>query len=126
MLLYGQVEHFFAANEIDEIWLTFSDPQPKKPRKRLSSRLFVERYLKFLKPGGLVHIKTDSDLLFESTLEQIEEHQYDLLESSWNLYGEMIQDLDADTQEILAIKTHYEQIFSEKGYDIKYAKFKIS
>lgn len=120
------IEHFFAKDEVDEIWLTFSDPQPKKPRKRLTSRLFVERYLKFLKVGGLVHVKTDSDLLFESTLEQVQEHNYELLEHSWNLYGEMISDLDPDTQDILGIKTHYEQIFSEKGYDIKYAKLKIN
>ena len=46
------IASFFAKNEIDEIWLTFSDPQPKKPRKRLSSRLFIERYMQFLKPGG--------------------------------------------------------------------------
>ena len=116
---------FFAENEIDEIWLTFSDPQPKKPKKRLTSRLFSERYMKFLKPGGIVHVKTDSSWLFASTLEQIDIHQYPLLQKSWDLYGEMIDDLDTDTQEILNIRTHYEQIFSDKGYDIKYVKYKI-
>lgn len=119
------IESFFDENEIDEIWLTFSDPQPRKPRKRLTSRLFIERYLKFLKPGGIVHLKTDSSWLFASTLEQIQLHGYEMLEKSWDLYGEMISDLDQDTQEILSIKTHYEQIFSEKGFDIKYVKFKI-
>jgi tRNA (guanine-N7-)-methyltransferase len=117
---------FFAKNEVDEIWLTFSDPQPKRPNKRLSSRIFVNHYLKFLKPGGIIHLKTDSSLLFASTLEQIELNKYELLEKTWDLYGEMIENLDADTQENLAIRTHYEQIFSDKGFDIKYLKFKIS
>ena len=116
---------FFAENEVDEIWLTFSDPQRKRPRKRLTSKIFVDRYKQFLKPGGIVHLKTDSSLLFASTLEQIEIQGYELIEKSWDLYGEMIEDLDKDTQEILNVKTHYEQIFTDKGFDIKYVKFKI-
>ncbi len=117
--------YFFEENEVDEIWLTFSDPQRKRPRKRLTSKIFVDRYKEFLKPGGLVHLKTDSSLLFASTLEQIELQGYELLEKSWDLYGEMIDNLDQDTQEILNVKTHYEQIFTDKGFDIKYVKFKI-
>jgi len=117
--------YFFAENEVDEIWLTFSDPQRKRSRKRLTSKIFVDRYKEFLKPGGIVHLKTDSSLLFASTLEQIELQGYELIEKSWDLYGEMIDNLDPDTQEILNVKTHYEQIFTEKGFDIKYVKFKI-
>ena len=120
------IEYFFGKNEVDEIWLTFSDPQPRKPRKRLTSRLFIERYLKFLKKGGIVHLKTDNSWLFASTLEQIETQGYYLIQKSWDLYGELMRDLDADTQEILNIKTHYEEIFSQKGFDIKYVKFTIS
>jgi tRNA (guanine-N7-)-methyltransferase len=119
------IETFFAKAEIDEIWLTFSDPQPNKPRKRLTSPLFLDRYRKFLQPGGIVHLKTDNSWLFASTLEIIYENGYEMLEKTWDLYGEMIEDLDSDTQEILNIQTHYEQIFSEKGFDIKYVKFKI-
>lgn len=120
------IDSFFTENEIDEIWLTFSDPQPKKPNKRLSSKWFIDKYRKFLKPGGIVHLKTDSDLLFESTMEQIEEHKYDCSLSSWDLYDEIVEDLDADTREILEIKTHYEKIFSAKGFKIKYCKFTIN
>ena len=120
------VHTFFGKDEVDEIWLTFSDPQPNKPNKRLSSKLFVDRYRKFLKPGGTIHLKTDSDILFESTLEQIEEHNYNLIEKTWDLYAEMPEDLDPDTREILSIKTHYETIFSAKGFKIKYCKFTIS
>lgn len=119
------IEAFFGENEIDEIWLTFSDPQIRKPRKRLTSKLFIDRYRKFLKPGGIIHVKTDSSWLFASTLEQIDLHNYQLLEKTWDLYGEMPENLDADTREILGIRTHYEQIFSDKGFDIKYLKFKL-
>jgi tRNA (guanine-N7-)-methyltransferase len=119
------VPHFFAENEVDEIWLTFSDPQPKKPSKRLSSREFVERYKKFLKPNGIVHLKTDNTLLYESTLEEIEEHKYDLLVSSHNIYETDWDSFDGETQEILSIKTHYEKLFADKGFKIKYCAFKI-
>lgn len=119
------IEAFFAENEIDEIWLTFSDPQPAKPRKRLTSELFINRYKKFLKPGGIVHLKTDSDILFESTVEEIDQHNYKLIQLTWDLYGELIDNLDQETREILDIRTHYETLFSAKGFKIKYAKFLV-
>ena len=75
------IQDYFAENEVDEIWLTFSDPQPKKPRKRLSSPLFINRYRQIMKPGGIVHMKTDSDILFEYTEEQIKENNYEYLVS---------------------------------------------
>lgn len=119
------IEDYFAENEVDEIWLTFSDPQPKKPKKRLSSAVFIARYRQFLKPGGPVHLKTDSDLLFESTLEQIKEHGYECLESTWDLYGELPENIDPKTREIFHIKTHYEKLFTAKGSVIKYCRFRI-
>lgn len=115
----------FAENEIDEIWLTFSDPQPKKPRKRLTSPIFVERYRKILKDGGLVHLKTDSDVLFEYTTEEIEDKKYKPVVVTWDLYNEMSTDLDDVTKDILHIKTHYEKLFTSRGSVIKYAKFHI-
>lgn len=119
------ITDYFSEGEIDEIWLTFSDPQPKKPRKRLTSKLFIDRYRKILKPGGIVHLKTDSDLLFESTEEQIKEHNYDCQELTWDLYGELPKNLDPITREIFHIKTHYEKLFTARGATIKYCKFKI-
>ncbi len=118
------INDFFEENEVDEIWLTFSDPQPKKPRKRLSSPLFIERYRKLLKSGGIVHMKTDSDILFEYTVDEIKE-KYKMLEHTWDLYGELPENLDAVTREIFHIKTHYEKLFTSKGSVIKYCKFKI-
>ncbi|MDB4075853.1 MAG: tRNA (guanosine(46)-N7)-methyltransferase TrmB [Crocinitomicaceae bacterium] len=119
------ITDYFEEGEVDEIWLTFSDPQPKKPRKRLSSSLFIERYRKILKQGGIVHMKTDSDLLFEYTEEQIKEHNYDCLELTWDLYGELPENIDPVTREIFHIKTHYEDLFTRRGATIKYTKFKI-
>lgn len=120
------ITEFFDENEVDEIWLTFSDPQPKKPRKRLSSPLFINRYRQFLKPGGIVHMKTDSDILFEYTEEQIKEQNYECWELTWDLYGELPENIDPKTREIFHIKTHYEKLFTAKGSVIKYCKFGIN
>lgn len=120
------IEQYFTPGEVDEIWLTFSDPQKEKPRKRLSSRLFVERYQRILKPGGIVHMKTDSDLLFESTVDEIKEHGYEVVELTYDLYKSIPEELDPKIREILHIKTHYEQLFTAKGAVIKYCSFKIN
>jgi tRNA (guanine-N7-)-methyltransferase len=120
------IDKFFSEGEVDEIWLTFSDPQPHKPNKRLSSKHFIDLYRKFLKPGAVIHLKTDSDLLFESTLEQIAEHGYQLQEKTWDLYGEMPENLDQSTRETLGIKTYYEGLFSAKGFKIKYCRFQVN
>lgn len=119
------IHAFFAKNEIDEIWLTFSDPQPNKPKKRLSYKRYIDMYREFLKPDGIVHLKTDSDLLYESTLEEIAEHGYQIIQNTSDLYGTLIHELDKETQDILQIRTHYETLFSAKGFKIKYLKFRI-
>jgi tRNA (guanine-N7-)-methyltransferase len=118
------IDSLFEAGEVDEIWLTFSDPQPNKPNKRLSSRYFIDRYRKFLKPGGIIHLKTDSDLLFESTEAEIKTHGYTCHYLTWDLYNE-IEKLPENIRDILHIKTHYEELFTAKGYNIKYCQFSI-
>ncbi|MDE5847349.1 MAG: tRNA (guanosine(46)-N7)-methyltransferase TrmB, partial [Muribaculaceae bacterium] len=62
-----QIEQFFAPGEVDEIWITFPDPQMQKARKRLTSSRFLTNYRKFLRPGGVVNLKTDSPFLYEYT-----------------------------------------------------------
>ena len=120
------IDDYFAKDEVDEIWLTFSDPQPNKPRKRLTSTLFINRYRKFLKPGGLIHLKTDSDLLYESTIEEIENNQYCLLDNKPDLYAVLATNENIDERAIFSIKTHYEKLFVNRGHKIKYCCFTIN
>jgi tRNA (guanine-N7-)-methyltransferase len=119
------ISDYFSNNEIDEIWLTFSDPQPEKPRKRLTSKQFIDRYRQILKPNGIIHLKTDSTILFDSTIEEIEENKYNCIQLTHDLYGSLPEDLDEKTKDILHIKTHYEKLFTAKGSVIKYCKFTI-
>jgi tRNA (guanine-N7-)-methyltransferase len=116
----------FEKDEVDEIWLTFSDPQRKKPNKRLTSKVFIERYRQILKLGGVVHLKTDSDILFEFTEEEILNNNYPAELISWNIYQDLDKLSTLEEKEILQIKTHYEKLFSAMGSTIKYAKFRIS
>jgi tRNA (guanine-N7-)-methyltransferase len=110
---------------VDEIWLTFSDPQKKKERKRLTSPLFIERYRKFLKPGGIIHVKTDSDLLYEYTLEQILEHKYELLIENNDIYNGFVDKQSELLQKILSIRTFYESMWLDQKIPIKYISFRI-
>jgi len=119
------IEHFFRENEVSEIWLTFSDPQPKRPRKRLTSPLFIERYKKILKENGIIHLKTDSDLLYNYTLDEIKENKYKLIERSDNVYEELISRVDDQLIETMKIQTFYESIWLKENKTIKYLAFSI-
>jgi tRNA (guanine-N7-)-methyltransferase len=119
------ITDYFEKDEIDEIWLTFSDPQAAKPNKRLTSKYFIDKYRQIIKPNGIIHLKTDSTILFQSTLDEIKINNYTLIESTWDLYKDMNQDLDQTTKDILHIKTHYEKLFVSKGSVIKYCKFTV-
>lgn len=118
------IEHCFAPGEVSEIWLTFPDPQPQKTRtrKRLTNMIFLKRYQKFLKPGGLVHLKTDSTSFYEYTLEVVKENNFRLIFSTDDLYN----NCPPGREELINIKTRYEKIFTEKGERIKYCCFKIN
>ena len=79
---------FFGPDEVSEIWLTFSDPQLKSsPNKRLSSPMFLERYRHFLKPGGLIHLKTDSRFLYEYTLAVATVNHLRVFAACTDIYG---------------------------------------
>ena len=81
------IEAFFGAGEVSEIWLTFSDPQLKSENSRLTSPLFLERYRRFLKPGGIIHLKTDSRFLHEYTMAVARENGLSVLASTTDLYA---------------------------------------
>ena len=81
------IEAFFGPGEVSEIWLTFSDQQLKSENSRLTSPLFLERYRKFLKPGGIIHLKTDSRFLHEYTMAVAAENNLSVLASTTDLYS---------------------------------------
>jgi tRNA (guanine-N7-)-methyltransferase len=118
------VTKFFSENEVDEIWLTFSDPQPKKPKKRLSSKLFTDRYLEFLKINGTIHLKTDSELLYDFTLEEIKSNNFKLLKNIANVYRESYENYQ-ELKKTLFIKTFYEKKWLDLEKTIKYLAFSI-
>lgn len=117
--------HCFGPGEVSEIWLTFSDPQIGKARKRLTSPLFLARYRQVLAPGGLVHLKTDSELLYTYTLEQVAQHGLPLLEHSADVYGELLSRVDGGEQAVLNIRTFYERMWLTEGRCIHYCRFRV-
>ena len=116
------IENFFAKDEVSEIWLTFSDPQPNKPRikKRLSSPQFLKRYSSFLKDDNLIHLKTDNRPLFDFTLEVIEEGKHEKGFVSFDVYGA------GAPPEVMEIQTFYEQMWIKEGRTIHYLNFKMN
>lgn len=117
------IDRFFADGEVQEIWLTFSDPQMKNPRKRLSSTFFMQRYRRFLTDGGTIHLKTDSNFLFTYTTYMVERNRLPVLFRTEDLYH--TDGLDPQTSTILGIQTYYESQWIERGLNIKYMKFSL-
>ena len=114
----------FNENEVSEIWITFPDPQPQKnrARKRLTNPdFFLNRYKKILKPGGLIHLKTDNTFFYEYTMEVIKERNLPLVFATDDLY----RNCPNGREELTAIKTYYETLFTGRGERIKYCCFKI-
>lgn len=113
------IDRFFAPGEVSEIWLTFSDPQMKKATKRLTSTYFMERYRRFLVPDGLIHLKTDSNFMFTYTRCMVEENRLPVEFMTEDLYHSGLVD------DILGIRTYYEQQWLDRGLNIKYMKFRL-
>jgi tRNA (guanine-N7-)-methyltransferase len=115
------LEYFFAPGEVSEIWLTFPDPQLKKSRerKRLTSELFLEKYKKVLRPDGIIHLKTDNEVLYNYTLETLRSINLPIHLQTDNLYQSPY------VNEVLSIKTKYEMMFLEQGAQSKYVKFSV-
>lgn len=115
------IANFFDKDEVSEIWLTFSDPQPRKSRakKRLSSPEFLKRYSHFLKDDNLIHLKTDNRPLFDYTLEVIATGGHEKGFVSFDVYGE------GAPPEVTGIRTFYEQMWLEEGRTIHYLNFRM-
>jgi len=110
---------YFAPGEVDEIWITFPDPQPQlsREKKRLTSPRFLDKYRVLLKPGGCVNLKTDNDGLHAYTAEKIAELNLPLHTKTEDLYHSEFAD------EVLSIKTYYEKKYLQHNKNINYIKF---
>ena len=115
------INSFFGKDEVDEIWLTFPDPQLKKRRnkKRLTATRFLNSYQGFLKDRGLVHLKTDNTVLYHYTMEMVKVNALRLIFATEDLYGSKQSDM------AYGIHSFYEQQFIEDGLKIHYLKFEL-
>lgn len=113
------INSFFAEGEVNEIWITFPDPQMKKCNKRLTSTNFMKRYQDILVQDGLIHLKTDSNFLYLYTKAMVEANGYHVECITDNLYVERQDD------PLLQIKTYYEQQWLSRGIDIKYIRYRL-
>ena len=113
------IAQFFGPGEVDEIWITFPDPQMQKARKRLTSSRFLASYRSFLRPDGVVNLKTDSPFLYEYTRRLVELNGFEVLVDTDDLYG------SGKADPVTSIKTFYEQQWLSRGKTIKLISFKI-
>ncbi|MDR3093112.1 MAG: tRNA (guanosine(46)-N7)-methyltransferase TrmB [Bacteroidales bacterium] len=115
------IQSCFAAGEVSEMWITFPDPQPQQSRanKRLTSVRFLNAYRTILRPGGCIHLKTDSQSLFDYTRRLIEHNQLPVEQCTDDLYHSGL------TDSILSVQTYYEKLFITKGLSIKYVRFTV-
>jgi tRNA (guanine-N7-)-methyltransferase len=113
------LDFFFAPNEVAEIWLIHPDPRPrdKDEKRRLTSPRFLNLYRSFLTPQGKIHLKTDSEPLFDFTLEVLKDYKIDNLLFTKDLYNSELNELH------FGITTTYEKKFSDKGFKINYLQF---
>jgi tRNA (guanine-N7-)-methyltransferase len=117
---YGELlRSIFEAGEIAEIWITFPDPQMKKVNKRLTGTRFLSLYSNLLSKDGIIHLKSDSNFLYEYTKYVIRENHLKVLVDTNDLYH------SGKADDILSIRTYYEQQFLRRGIPIKYHKFML-
>lgn len=117
------IESCFAEGEVDEIWITFPDPQPLKTtvRQRLTNKIFLDRYKNILVKDGIVNLKTDNAPFYEYSREVIRENNIAELDATGDLYA----DPALRDEALTTIRTYYEKLFSDKGYKICYLKFRL-
>ncbi len=120
--LRARIDHlcnYFAPGEVEELWITFPDPYIKKPkkRKRLTHPVFLRRYANVLKSDGWIHLKTDSDIFFDFTLNILDIFNLPVKYKTDDVYA-----LSAPPRH-LDIRTYYEKIHLENGLTIKYLCF---
>lgn len=114
------IESYFAQNEVSEIWITFPDPQLKKPNKRLTCERFLSLYKNILKSEGIVHLKTDSQELYEFTKDEVLiPTKREILYNTNGLYNSDFK------EDVIEIQTFYEAMYLKIGKPITYLKFRL-
>jgi len=116
------IEHCFDADEVDEIWITFPDPQIKykRTKHRMTNAEFLERYKKILKPNGLMHLKTDSEFMHGYTLGLLHGLGHEVLYANHNIYKN-----EGAPEDVTSIQTFYESQYLEVNKPITYIQFRI-
>lgn len=119
------IEHFFAKDEVDEIWITFPDPQIKyrRTKHRLTNPEFLDRYKKILKKESIIHLKTDSEFLHGYTLGLLQGLGHEIISAHHDIYG--APEYEPETPLLREVRTYYEELFSSKGKTITYIKFRL-
>lgn len=117
----GQLTHYFAPGEVEAIWIIFPDPflRSSREKNRLTHPRFLHQYQQVLKPGGRIHLKTDSPELFAFTLEVIEEQGCTIHEKMDDVYAAGVPEGP------LSIQTHYEGLHLADGRTIRYVQFSL-
>lgn len=119
------IESLFGKDEVDEIWLTFSDPQLNSPRKRLTSSMFLPRYKKFLATNGTIHLKTDSRFLHEYTFAIAKQNGMKVDCKCVDIYGDKAKDKQIPDI-VTSVQTFYEKMFIKMGLKITYLSFHLN
>lgn len=119
------IDCFFDTDEVDEIWITFPDPQIKyrRTKHRLTHPDFLARYKNIIKEDGIIHLKTDSEFLHGYTLGYLQGAGHEIISAHHDIYGAM--EYEPNTPLLREIRTYYEELFSAKGKTITYIKFRI-
>ncbi len=117
------IDYAFAEQEVDEIWITFPDPQIKykRTKHRMTNTEFLQRYKKILKKDGIVNLKTDSEFMHGYTLGLLHGEGHEVLYANHNVYKQ-----EGSPDEVTSIQTHYESLYLEKNKPITYIRFKIN
>ena len=117
------IEHCFCPEEVDEIWITFPDPQIKfrRTKHRLTHPDFLKRYHHILKKDGILHLKTDSAFLHGYTLGILQASGHPILYSQHDLYRD-----NQAPEHLKTIQTFYEKMYLEKGTPITYIQFRLN
>jgi len=117
------IDFSFAKNEVDEIWITFPDPQIKykRTKHRMTNTSFLEKYKHVLKPEGVVNLKTDSEFMHGYTLGLLQGLGYEIIYANHDVYKQ-----EGSPEEVTNIQTFYELQYLEQNKPITYIKFKIN